>query len=98
MGQEEKEQEQEQCSTAYCNLQTELILSFIHLKQDNYKKKTVPRRCFQILTQNFLEIIKTNLFDILTKSRMFSQNSRMQKMAKPNPKNCYFKKTMTRLN
>ena len=46
MGQEEKEQEQEQCSEVYNNLQKELILKFKHLKQDNYKKRAVPKRCF----------------------------------------------------
>ena len=77
-------------STVQCIVVYRHSLSFRHLKQDNYKKKAVPRRCFQVLTQSFLDIIKTNLFKILTMSRLFSQNSRMQKMAEPNPKKLLF--------
>ena len=40
-------------SAQYCNLQTEPIR---HLKQDNYKKKALLRRCFLVLTQNFLDM------------------------------------------
>ena len=75
MGHEKKDQEQKVCSAVYCNLQAELKLNFSDSKNYNYKKKAVPRICFQVLTQSFLDIIKKNMFKLLTKSRLVSQNS-----------------------
>ena len=53
-------------------------LTFRHLKQDNYEKKAGPRRCFPVRRQSFLDIIKTNLFKIFTKSRLFSPKNKLQ--------------------
>ena len=61
-------------------------------RQDNHNKRAMPRRSFQVLTQSFLDIIKTNSFKIFIIITLFSQIIRMQKMARPNLKNAVLRK------